>query len=88
MATCFEAETGKLVWKQRLGEQHASLVSAEGRVYFLNDKGIMNEVKVGPHFERVAQNEIGEKCFASPALSGGQIFLCGEKHLFCIGPTP
>ncbi len=85
VAHCFEAQTGKLAWKERLGEQHASLVSAEGRVYFLNDKGMMNVVKVGPQFERVAQNEIGEKCFASPAISQGHIFLRGEKHLFCIG---
>ncbi len=85
VAHCFEAQTGKLAWKERLGEEHASLVSAEGRVYFLNDKGVMNVVRVGPQFERLAQNEIGEKCFASPAISHGQIFLRGEKHLFCIG---
>jgi outer membrane protein assembly factor BamB len=85
VAHCFEAQTGKLAWKERLGEEHASLVSAEGRVYFLNDKGVMTIVKVGPQFERIAQNAIGEKCFASPALSHGQIFLRGDKHLFCIG---
>ena len=85
VAHCFEAKTGNLAWKERLGEEHASLVSAEGRVYFLNDKGVMNVVKVGPQFERIAQNEIGEKCFASPAISHGRIFLRGEKHLFCIG---
>jgi hypothetical protein len=33
----------------------------------------------------VARNEIGEKTFASPAISEGQIFLRGDKHLFCIG---
>jgi len=81
----FEAATGKPVWKERLGEEHASLVSAEGRVYFLNDRGVMNVVRPGPKFERVAQNEIGEKCFASPAISRGRMFLRGEKHLFCIG---
>jgi outer membrane protein assembly factor BamB len=85
VAHCFGAATGKLRWKERLGEEHASLVSAEGLVYCLNDKGVMNVVKVEKQFERIAQNEIGEKCFASPAISHGQIFLRGEKHLFCIG---
>ena len=84
VAHYFEARSGNLVWKERLGEEHASLVSAEGRAYFLNDRGTMNVVKVGPQFERLTQNEIGEKCFASPAISHGQIFLRGEKHLFCI----
>jgi hypothetical protein len=44
----------------------------------------MNVVKAGPGFIRVAQNEIGEKCFASPAISQGQIFLRGERRLFGI----
>ena len=68
VAHCYEAKTGNLMWAERLGEQHASLVSARGRVYFLNDKGVMNVVKPGPNFVREAQNEIGESCFASPAL--------------------
>jgi outer membrane protein assembly factor BamB len=85
VAQCYEAATGKLAWTERIGEQHASLVSAEGRVYFLNDDGIMTVIKPGPEFVRVARNDIGEKCFASPAISQGQIFLRGDKHLFCIG---
>ena len=84
-AHCFETSTGKLLWQERMGTHHASLVSAGGLVYFLNDDGVMNVVKPGPRFERVAQNEIGERCFPSPAISGGQIFLRGEHHLFCIG---
>jgi hypothetical protein len=85
VAHCFEAGTGKILWTERLGQEHASLVSAEGRIYFLNDKGVMNVVKAGPEFDRLAQNDIGEKCFASPAISHGQLFLRGERHLFCIG---
>jgi len=83
--TCFEAKSGAIMWQERLGEQHASLVSANGLVYFLNDKGVMNVVRPGPKFERVAQNAIGEGCFASPAISEGRIYLRGDKHLFCIG---
>jgi outer membrane protein assembly factor BamB len=82
---CFEATSGKLLWEERLGEQHASLVSADGLVYFLNDRGEMNVVRPGPAFDLVAHNELGERTFASPALSEGRIFLRGERHLFCIG---
>ncbi len=83
-ATCFEAATGRLLWQERLGERHASLVSSAGLVYFLNDQGVMNIVRPGPAFDRVAQNEIGEPTFASPALSDGQLFLRGSQSLFCI----
>jgi outer membrane protein assembly factor BamB len=85
VAHCFEAATGKLFWQERLGEHHASLVSSDGLVYFLNDEGVMNVVRPGPEFKLVARNELGEKTFASPAISDGQIFLRGEKSLFCIG---
>jgi outer membrane protein assembly factor BamB len=82
---CFQAADGKLMWQERMGEHHASLVSAEGLVYFLNDNGEMNVVKASGKFEVIAKNELGEKTFASPAISQGQIYLRGDKHLFCIG---
>ncbi len=84
VAHCFEARTGKLAWQERLGEHHASLVSANGLVYFLSDAGVTTVVAPGPEYHQVARNELGEKCFASPALSDGQIFLRGEKSLFCL----
>ena len=84
VAHCFEAATGNLLWQERMGEHHASLVSADGLVYFLNDEGVTRVVKPGPQFQLVAQNELGEKCFASPAISAGQIFIRGDNHLFCI----
>lgn len=88
IAHCFEAATGKILWQQRTGEQHASLVSANGLVYFLNDKGVTTVVRPGATFELVSRNELGERTFASPALSDGQIFIRGEKSLFCIGQKP
>jgi len=47
--------------------------------------GVMNVVKSGKQFIQLAKNEIGEKSFASPAISQGHIFLRGDKHVFCIG---
>ncbi len=85
VAHCFAAADGRLLWQERLGEHHASQVSAAGLVYFLNDNGVMNVVKPGAEFARVARNELGEKTVASPAISQGQLFLRGEKNLFCIG---
>lgn len=84
-ANCVDVATGKLHWQERLGEHHASLVSAGGLVYFLNDNGQMNVVRPGPDFDRVARNELGERCFASPAISHGQMFIRSDRHLFCIG---
>jgi outer membrane protein assembly factor BamB len=85
VAFCYEAATGKILWQEKLGRHHASPVSIDGLVYFLNDDGVLNVVKPGPEFVRVAQSELGETTYASPAVSQGQLFLRGEKHLFCFG---
>ena len=42
-------------------------------------------MKPGPQYECVGLTELGEKFFASPALSDGQLFLRGEKTLMCVG---
>jgi len=42
-------------------------------------------VRPGPKLEIVAKNALGENCYASPAISGGQIFLRSAGHLYCIG---
>ena len=87
VAHCFESASGKLHWQERMGEQHASIVSANGLVYFLNDEGVMRIVKPGPEYQLIATSALGEKCFPSPAISDGKIFIRGEKNLFCIGET-
>jgi len=85
-ASCLEAKTGKYMWTQRLGRHHsASPVLAEGRLYFVDDDGTTHVLNAAPKFERIAVNELGEKCFASPAISGGRIYLRAERHLYCIG---
>jgi len=83
-AHAFDATTGEIVWERRLGRSHASLVSAGGLVYFLNDDGMCEVVKPAAKFEVVARNELGEKCYASPALSNGQIFLRSERAVYCV----
>jgi hypothetical protein len=86
-AYCYAATTGDILWTERMGLHHASPVSANGLVYFLNDDGVMHVVRAGPKYELVARNELGEKAYASPALSDGHIFLRGFEHLYCIGQS-
>lgn len=80
---CFDAKTGDIAWQERMGETHASLVSANGLVYFINDDGVVRVVRPGSTYELIAQSSVGEKVFASPAISGGRLFVRGEKHLIC-----
>ncbi|MBM3859209.1 MAG: serine/threonine protein kinase [Verrucomicrobia bacterium] len=89
MLTCHQAADGNVLWSERVrGTYHASLVTAGGLVYVLSDLGVMTVVKPGPQFQAVATNELDEKCFASPAISNGRLFLRGDQHLFSIGGHP
>lgn len=82
---CYEATSGKVLWREKIGLCHASPVSANGLLYFLNDDGVTCVLKAGPQAEVVARNELGEKTYASPAISEGRVFLRGFTHLYCIG---
>ena len=86
VASCFVAKTGERLWMERLkGGHSASLLTANGLVYFLSDGGIMTVVKPGPKFDILAENKVGENTYASPIVSKGNLFIRGEKNLFCIG---
>ncbi|MCA9119520.1 MAG: PQQ-binding-like beta-propeller repeat protein [Planctomycetaceae bacterium] len=84
-ANCFDAKTGEALWKERIGQHFsASLVHANGLAYLTADDGATTIVRPGPKLDIVAENSLGEYTFASPAISDGQIFIRGEKNLYCI----
>ena len=85
VAFCYEAASGKVFWQEKLGNHHASPVLLDGLVYLINDDGEVNVIKPAAQFERVAKYQLGEPCYASPAISEGQVFLRGFNHLFCFG---
>ena len=86
VAKCMKGATGEVLWRERLrGPFSASPVWADGKVYFLSEKGTTTVVEEGPQFKVVATNELGEKCCASPAISQGNLFLRTDKTLYCIG---
>jgi hypothetical protein len=86
---CFDAATGERLWQERLGSHFSSsLVTVGGLVYFTADDGGTKIVKPGPKLEVVAENQLGEFCYSSPAISNGCIYYRGEKNLICISNEP
>lgn len=86
---CMDAATGKVHYSQRLhgARYRASPVYAAGHVYCTARDGYVSVVKAGPKFERVAENVLPDQIAASPAISGGRIYLRGFDHLYAIGPA-
>lgn len=86
VVACLKAETGDLVWQERIGGTHAaSPIYAGGKIYFLSMEGESVIIEAKPEFKLVARNSINEYCQASLAASQGQLFIRSEKNLYCIG---
>ena len=85
IATCLDAETGKLHWDERLGGNvAASPTYADGRVYFHNREGKTYVVKAGKDFELLHTNELDSGHWASLAGVDGVLYARTDKALYRI----
>jgi len=85
IASCLDALTGREIWRERVGGEHsASPLYAEGRLYFCNEAGKTTVVTAKREFEILAENQLGDGFMASPAASGGALFLRSRSHLYRI----
>src|SRR5262249_28606899 len=88
MLSCLDAKTGKVVFEKErlpgLASLYASPVAAKDRIYFTGRDGTVVVIKRSDKLEVLATNGLGEGIDASPALVGNELFLRGEKHLYCI----
>lgn len=86
---CYNAKTGEKIYQERIagrgGSFSASPVAAAGRIYLASEDGDVFVVKDGATYELLATNPMGEVCMATPAISGDQIFVRTQHHLFGIG---
>jgi len=86
--SCYEATTGKLLYKERLGTGSegftASPVASDGKLYFTGEQGNVFVVKPGTTFSVLATNSMGEVCMATPAISEGTIFFRTQGHLVAV----
>lgn len=74
---CWEAATGKELWKTRLGGTfNTSLVLVGDRLLAANQEGDTFIFRASPKkFELIAKNHLGEDVYATPAVCGGHIYL-------------
>jgi outer membrane protein assembly factor BamB len=86
LARCLDAATGRLQWKEHLkGGYRASPLAADGRIYFLNTKGLTTVIGASSRFDRLTENQLDDETQASPIVSDGCLFVRGKKTLYCIG---
>ncbi len=97
-AVCWKSDTGKEVWKGRLGGTFsASLVLVGDHLFATNESGRTFIFKADPGaFELVAQNQLGDEVLATPAICGDRIYMRvvlnregkRQEMLYCLGKNP
>ena len=90
VATCYEAKSGRELWKERLnGKFSSSPIAAGGLAYYQSDEGTTYVLELGPTMKLVARNDLrtsgGDVFRASLTPSAGQIFSRSDRALYCIG---
>jgi outer membrane protein assembly factor BamB len=86
--TCLNAMDGTenyaLAKLEGTGTVFASPIGVKDRVYISSESGITYVVKQGATFEILAKNTLDDGNFASPVISGNDLFIRGFQYLYCI----
>ena len=87
--TCLDARTGEVKYEGgRIpipATFTASPIAFDGKILMTSEDGDTFVIKAGPKHEILGTNTVGEPVYASPAVADGNIFIRGEKSLYCIG---
>ena len=92
-ACCLDAKTGNLVFRQDLQFRsrgkvcYAGTILANGRLYSTTRTGGTVVWAASPKYTEIARNQFASDPSdfnASPALSGGDLFLRSNKFLYCV----
>jgi outer membrane protein assembly factor BamB len=91
LVTTVNAETGVQVRKGRLkqgnGQYYASPVAAGDHVVLIDTTGVLNILSNSPEWDSVSTCELGEECFATPAIGHNHLYVRTTQSLFCFGET-
>jgi outer membrane protein assembly factor BamB len=83
---CADLASGKVRWQERAkGPFSGSPVAGDGKLYVISETGTLTVFKLGETPEVLGTSEFGEEGLATPAISGGGLFLRGEKTLIRVG---
>lgn len=89
--SCYDAKTGQPIFEgQRLTglkQIYASPVGAGGHVYIPDRSGTTMVIKQSDTFETVATNTLDDGFDASPVVIGDELYLKGNKYLYCIAQS-
>ena len=88
LLTCVDASSGEPHYTATripgLSSIYASPIAAGGHVYLTGRSGTTVVIEDADELKIAATNSVGETVDATPAPVGKDLFIRGERHLFCI----
>ena len=88
IASCMNAENGKLLFRERLGASgpyFSSPIVANDRIYIASINGIVTVFEAGDKLKILAQNDLDERITATPAVVGNTIYVRTAENLYAFG---
>tara|TARA_R110001592_G_scaffold362745_2_gene678001 strand:- start:10911 stop:12140 length:1230 start_codon:yes stop_codon:yes gene_type:complete len=83
---CFDAKTGELIWKERVGGNFsASPLYADGKIYFQSEEGETTIIAPGKTYKEIGRNHLKEPTLASYAVAGDTLLIRTKTQLYRIG---
>ena len=86
--TCVNAENGKVLYRERLGASGpylASPIIANGNIYIPSGNGKITVIKAGTQLDILAQNDLGERIYSTPAVIGNTLYVRTTENLYAFG---
>lgn len=81
--SCGDAASGKRLWQLRLkGTIWASPVLADGRLYCVNHRGLVQVVELGQKGKQSDAGQLDGGVLATPAVADGAIYFRSNQHLW------
>ena len=85
---CLSSVDGKKLGERELdGQFYASPIVAGGKLYLINRDGAATILKADKTMEVLGKAVFGEPVDATPAVSGGCVFVRTLKRLICVAPA-
>jgi outer membrane protein assembly factor BamB len=86
IAACLDLKTGKHIWREKLGANfYASPVCVNGVLYCISKKGMMYVFPAADEFKLLSKISLGEKCYSTPAIADGVMYLRTDTKLMSLG---
>lgn len=87
--TSLDPATGRILKEGRTpdapGEYYASPIAADDKLFVASIEGKVTVLKAGGDWQILRVNDIGEPIHATPALSGGRIYVRTRSAIYCFG---